>query len=142
MVREPRASEMETLWPRLKDLGRFIGVWVPQPAAMAAMATDMLTQDRGVFLVYDDDGIKGLIGGCKGQHIYRPDKKVLQEYFWWVDESARGSGAGGQLIEAFIDAGRDCDGIQMCIGPHTPVPDGYLEKFGFRLTEKAYFLEQ
>lgn len=84
----------------------------------------------------------GFIAGLVSNHHFNPDIKTLIEMLWWVRPEHREKGAGALLFKEFINFGKEnCDLITMTLEKESQVPDNYLEKHGFRLTEKAYLME-
>lgn len=84
----------------------------------------------------------GFIAGFVAPHFMNPDLRVLNELFWWVDESFRGSSAGARLLDAFLAHGREhADWIVFTLEAKSPVHPATLERKGFHLHERSYLLE-
>lgn len=84
----------------------------------------------------------GLICGMLHRHQFNPDIKCLTEYFWWVDPEHRNGRAGWMLFKEFEAVGEElCHWVTMSLLENSPVPEGFLEKQGYKLIEKTYLKE-
>lgn len=114
-------------------------------------ATTQLRQliASGPFFVADEQLPKGepiacigFIAGFVAPHFMNPSLHVLNELFWWVDASFRGSSAGARLLDAFLAYGREhADWIVFTLEAKSPVNPATLERKGFHLHERSYLLE-
>src|SRR3990167_1853767 len=92
--------------------------------------------------VIDNSDLIGFIGGYLIQHPFNPKLLMLSELFWWVDEDARGSSAGGRLLHSFIEIGkRVTDWIILGLNVRTPIKAETILRLGFKLHESCYLLE-
>jgi N-acetylglutamate synthase-like GNAT family acetyltransferase len=94
---------------------------------------------NGVAIV--DEKRQGIIGGMVIPHLYNPEKKVLSEMMWWVDENVRGSSLGYRLLKAFEEEAKKAqvDYIQMSLMESSTIKS--LEKQGYRRKEFALIKE-
>ncbi len=53
-----------------------------------------------VFIAERDGMAIGMLGAIITGPWFNPHYRVTQEIFWWVEESARNTGAGSRLLEA------------------------------------------
>src|SRR5690606_18055436 len=75
------------------------------PDSAAATCAQCLAQ--GLLLVAEIDGqLVGFIGAIAAPMPLQRAVPVAAEQFWWVEEAARGSGAGRLLLEGIEDAAR------------------------------------
>lgn len=58
----------------------------------------------GLFLVLDDDGVRGMILGLKSPLLCNRFVEQVTELAWWMDPAHRGR--GGELLDAFEIAAR------------------------------------
>jgi len=56
--------------------------------------------DIGFWVVEQDGKVAGMTAAIIYPTYFNVNCFIAQELFWWVDEQARGSGAGKELIEA------------------------------------------
>lgn len=62
---------------------------------------ELSTNSNGLLLVAEDEqGVCGMLGALKFPHYFNKQHWLAQELFWWVDERARGTGAGKGLLLA------------------------------------------
>lgn len=84
----------------------------------------------------------GFIAGMLNPHIFNPHIRVLVQFFWWVDPSARGSRAGAMLLDDFVAWGKShADWITFGVLEKTPIRDEILIKRGFQPYERAFLME-
>ncbi len=62
--------------------------------------------DSGALFV-DGDPVSAMAAVLIYPHYFNRDQISAQELFWWVDESARGTGVGRRLLNAIESAARD-----------------------------------
>ena len=92
-------------------------------------------------------GLIGFIGGVTTRHIMNPEIKILNESFFWILESCRGTKTGGGaailLLNAFVNIGkRECDWILFGLPiDKSGLRGRTLEKRGFVKKENSYLLE-
>lgn len=87
-------------------------------------------------------GLCGAVGLLSSPLYANRDVRVAGELFWWVDEAARGSGVGVQLLEK-IEQQAVAKGIHllsmMTLESVNPQASGALyERAGYRLSEHTY----
>ncbi len=101
-----------------------------------------LVENHLVVMSLKDGEPTGFIIGMKQPHHFNPDITMLSELFWWVKPEHRLGSSGAKLFKAFMDFGKqNCDCITFTLEETTPLSEKALTKRGFRLTEKAYFME-
>jgi GNAT superfamily N-acetyltransferase len=72
------------------------------PASLAATLKGLALSESGCLLVGEIDGkVLGVIGGVMFPHWLDAKHIVAQEFFWWCDPEARGTGLGLKLLDAF-----------------------------------------
>jgi GNAT superfamily N-acetyltransferase len=54
--------------------------------------------DIGMWAAVAADGIVGIAGALAYPMYFSPTNKVVQELWWWLDPTARGSGAGKEMF--------------------------------------------
>lgn len=93
--------------PALVEMGRrffdasgFGDVTSYDPESMAHTFAELAQSEQGLLLVADDGGLVGMVGALVYPHYFNKADLIAQELFWWVDESARKSGVGGELLES------------------------------------------
>ena len=99
---------------------------------------------EGIILIARDgqQSPVGLIAGQFCTHQFNTDVRVLTEVAWWIPEASRGQGVGSLLLKQFLAEGHG-RGLTTVVSleHNSPLPKGYLEKYGMRLAEKTYILE-
>lgn len=109
------------------------------PSSLRMLEILVELAQRHVFIVADLNGsIVGAIAGQIAPHQFRPDKTILSEMFWLTDPNHRSKGVGRKLLEAYLAAAERVDCVSMTLEHNTHLPDGYLERYGFRLQERIY----
>jgi GNAT superfamily N-acetyltransferase len=74
------------------------------PGTLVALAHVLLDGGRSTILVADDAGaIVGMVGGVVGPSILDQTRIEATEFFWWVDEDARGGSAAPRMLGEFKD---------------------------------------
>lgn len=59
----------------------------------------LVNEDVGIWLAESDDEVIGICGAMSYPLYFNPSATVVQELWWWLIPSARGSGAGGQMFK-------------------------------------------
>lgn len=116
--------------------------YLPSPDDLTRILAKLA--DAHVFLIAEtDEGAPmGLIAGEYSDHPYNPSIKILQEKFWWVSPSSRRSGAGNELLTAFMGVAEETSNtVLLSTTPKSPVGDEYMAGFGLRPAEKIYIRE-
>ena len=63
--------------------------------------------ERGVLKVAENGAVCGAAGAILFPHYWNFEEIIAQELFWWVDEYARGTTAGTQLLVALEQGAKD-----------------------------------
>jgi GNAT superfamily N-acetyltransferase len=72
-------------------------------------------------------------------HYFNLSQIHAQELFWWVDESARGTGVGRRLLRAIEDAARDAGAHSLTMVSLAANPvDKLYEAAGYALQESSF----
>lgn len=102
-----------------------------------------LVREHIAFVAEDDGKLIGMIAGEIKDHHFRPDIKMVSEWFWWVLPEYRGNSAGGQLVKSLLGEAKNqgCQIAQICTIPGSEVTDSVMEQHGFRLVEKTFVKE-
>lgn len=101
-----------------------------------------LVNNHLVLVAQSREVLAGFIVGMVTPHIFNPTIRTLCEMFWWVTIPFRNSRAGYLLLKEFINYGKTvADWITMCSVSNSPIKDGTLERYGFRMIERSYLLE-
>ena len=67
----------------------------------AETLSELVANPNGLLLVAEEeDEIVGMLGALAFPHYFNKQHTVCQELFWWVEEKARGTGAGRGLLQA------------------------------------------
>ena len=87
--------------------------------------------------------LAGIIGGHWNNHLLNPEIRILNEVFFWVVPSYRGSRTGYLLFERFIQIGKDRGANWIMMGNYkgSSMNPRSLEKRGFEEKESVYILE-
>jgi GNAT superfamily N-acetyltransferase len=101
----------------------------------------LMDHPDGVVLVADG----GMVAGVVYPVFFNQSHRQAQELFWWVDDEARGSGVGRDLIRAFEKWAKsnDCKTVSMlCLEAleADKVEKLYLRS-GYKPTERAFVKE-
>lgn len=93
-------------------------------------------------LVFDDGGIVGFVSLLVYPHMFRPDVKVCQEMFWWVEPDNRSSGVGRSLMHAAeayaADSGAEVMLMLAIEGPGRAAAEKIYAKGGYRPLESSH----
>ena len=126
-------SAVFALLPALVEAERVAGIPIQQSSAARAVYRDLVTSARGSVLVFEVDGeVLGVITSSYASAIrYGGEYARLEELF--VDDKARGTGAGMALLKAAIaEAGRR--GCSLVTLYSRETTRAFYEKAGFRYT--------
>lgn len=111
------------------------------PSSHCAVFVDKLV-DKYICFVAESEksGLVGVIAGILTPHIYNPEKRLLAEMFFWVEEEYKKS-AGAMLLEEFLEIGDNQSAqVQISMEKHCPLDEKFLLKSGFKLRESIYVL--
>jgi len=101
--------------------------------------------ENHVFFVAENnrtERVVGFISGLFCPHMYNPDIMTLVETFWWVNPEYRNTRAGLQLLNAYVDYGKEnADWIICTIEADSPVNEKSFYKRGFKLKERSFLME-
>lgn len=97
-------------------------------------------QDGVGFSLHKDDKVIGFIGGFFTQYLYDNTKYVLNEVLWFVTKEARGTKHSLKLLNLFLEAGKEADGITFTNQEqlNSSGLDLVLKRKGFRQMERNY----
>lgn len=108
-------------------------------SALSSVA-NFATQPNCIMLVVESDEGKvvGMAAASATRHWFNADHIVGQEHFWWVDEEARGSGAGLRLIEALEEWATKIGCHSFCMATTANLTPEALAKFYKRRGYEPY----
>lgn len=88
-------------------MGRAFAKAAGMPATDDSMLLTLsnLIEGGGLFVV--GDPVYGMAAAIAYPQYFNTSRVAAQELFWWVDENARGSGAGRELMRALESWARD-----------------------------------
>jgi GNAT superfamily N-acetyltransferase len=112
---------------------------LPEPEAHERALRDALTDERSLVLVaeHDDRLVGSLVAGLLPMPMYGARLAFLQELF--VDEAARGSGAGRALMDAFDTWARQGGAAVEALGTSRPAAMAFYERLGFVTRPTMYY---
>jgi N-acetylglutamate synthase-like GNAT family acetyltransferase len=151
MIRPADRQDIPWLLEQLRAFARFSATHhslFPADESVATAIVDALIaaarEGAGVFLVAQGaQGERiGFIVGHLAPHPFNPRIKTLNELFWWVTPSHRGSSAGARLLDAFVGFGkRHADQVVLTLEHESPDLEAGFVRRGFRLKERTFLLE-
>jgi len=146
-VRRAETADFPWIAAQLSDFARSLNtVHSYIPATDEALLEEVRAMaHRHVLLVAQasDGSLAGTIGGLLAPHPYNPAICILQERFWWVPVSQRGSRAGYMLLREFLAQGDLLAHITtMSLEYNSPVNDNILKRMGLKLQELVYVKER
>jgi RimJ/RimL family protein N-acetyltransferase len=65
--------------------------------------------DAGVWVLEHEGYVAGIAAAIAYPMYFNPSARVAQELWWWIDPSARGTGAGNKLYAALQDWAQEQD---------------------------------
>jgi GNAT superfamily N-acetyltransferase len=100
---------------------------------------DALTDERSLVLVAEHGGrlVGSLVAGLLPMPLYGARLAFVQELF--VDEAARGAGAGRALMEAFDTWAREHGAAVEALGTSRPQAMAFYERLGFVTRPTMYY---
>ena len=145
-IRRAEPGDFAWIASQLRDFARSLDtVHSYIPATEEALLEEVRAMaHRHVLLVAQasDGSLAGTIGGLLAPHPYNPAICVLQERFWWVPVSHRGSRAGYMLLREFLNHGALLANVTtLSLEDNSPVSDNVLNRLGLRLLERIYVAE-
>lgn len=143
-VRKAAAADIpwvESQLPTFIDSLGYKNNYLPPPSKSRSLLSSWMT--HGVFLIAELDGQPvGMIAGELYVHPYAENVRTLYEHFWWVPAEHRRSGAGGELLKAFLQEARKNEAVaRVSVEHNTKLPEGYMERHGLHLAEMTYVAE-
>lgn len=134
--------------PAIVEMGAafhaFSGERVPYCRA-SAEASARAVMNMGFILIAEDDGdTLGMIGIAITPLFFNFAETMAQELMWWVDESARGTGAAMRLIrDAEIEAARRgvCRLHMLRLANSPPHLATLYDRLGYRVGESSHVKE-
>lgn len=98
--------------------------------------------EHTVLIAYRNDKRIGVLGAVLVPHYLNHNQFTLAEIMWWVEPEYRNGRAGLLLLKAFSEMAkrRASKAILSLLGT-SPVSDETLARYGFKLTERNYMLE-
>lgn len=99
-------------------------------------------QDGTVLLVSKGSSPVGVLGAVAVPHYLNRNQVTLAEIMWYVDKENRNGRAGLLLLKAFADMAKQkgCKATLSLLASSN-ISDNTLERFGFKLTERNYLME-
>lgn len=145
VIRQARLTDLDWLVGELRAFSEFFGSKKPlfsNEEFVREGMKKMMEQHLVLVAEQGSGGLMGFISGLVSPHVFNPTITVLSETFWWVAEAHRRSRAGLELLNAFVEWGKNnVDWILFFVEQKSPVSTRTMEKRGFRLLENAYLLE-
>lgn len=110
------------------------------PETVAELARN-LTENHVMLIAEHEGAAVGMVGLFVAPFMFNSDRKGAYEVVWWVEESARNTGAGTALMRGIEPActGVDCNAIQMVhLANSPPQAAAIYERMGYGHTESSY----
>ena len=99
-------------------------------------------RDQTTLVVSKDSHIIGVIGGVLVPHYLNRNQLTLAEIMWYVLPEHRSGRAGLMLLKGFADMAKQrAAKATLSLLGSSPISDKTLEKFGFKLAERNYLME-
>jgi hypothetical protein len=100
----------------------------------------------GIALVAESEQQVGIVVGVINENIWMPNLFQLTQILFYVDEEWRSTKAGHRLLTEYNNASQellDKERVNMCvIHASEPLHDINFDKFGYKMVEKVWQLEQ
>ena len=111
----------------------------PEREAHGGALRDALEDERSLVLIAEDGGrpVGSLVAGLLPMPLYGARLAFLQELF--VEQGARGSGAGRALMEAFDEWARSRGAAVEALGTSRPLAMAFYERLGFVTRPTTYY---
>ena len=152
-IRQALHSDMDYILEELKRFSEFFisekSMYPKDDAVAAKIVGDFI--DNHLFLMADrsyqdkyGEAVEpvGFIAGFITPHFFNPDLIQLTELFWWVGHKWRQTGAGRELMNAFVAFGKDnCDFITVTLQENSQIEESSVLGYGFKALERGYFME-
>lgn len=144
IIRIATLDDLEWLLLKLQEFSAFYNTKIPLYAShLRALVgiTDFI--DNHLIYVAEVDGEqRGFICGYLRPNEINPKIRMLTEKFFWVEPEFRCSSIAHRLMKKFIEVGKEAANIiqfGMFVGAN--IKESSMEKLGFELKEKTYFME-
>lgn len=101
------------------------------------LINNILTGKQNEMIILLQPGV-GFLAGMASPFPFGPHL-IASEVAWWINEDSRGTGAGGELVDAFEYWAKNFAGCTMIT--LTSLDDSvgkFYEKKGYKLHERAY----
>ena len=144
-IRDANLDDIDWVIPELKHFSDTIRCDPPLFSDEETVRQQLTTViEKHLFLVSETikGECSGLIAGVYAPHYLNPSVKILNELLWWVREEHRRSRAGLELLNEFINRGRQrVDWVLFTLEKQSPVNERCLIKRGFKPMETSYLYE-
>jgi GNAT superfamily N-acetyltransferase len=111
----------------------------PEPDAHLRVLRDAIEDDRSLVLIAEDGGrpVGSLVAGLLPMPMYGAGLAFLQELY--VDESARATGVGRALMEAFDAWARSRGAAVEALATSRPPAMAFYKRLGFTTRPTTYY---
>jgi GNAT superfamily N-acetyltransferase len=136
LVRPAHIADADTLYAFASGLALDDA---PEREAHERALRDALDDERSLVLVAEDGGrlVGSLVAGLLPMPLYGARLAFLQELF--VEETARGGGAGRALMAAFDEWARSRGAAVEALGTSRPRAMAFYERLGFVTRPTTYY---
>lgn len=105
-----------------------------------------LNQDSiGIWLAEIDDKIVGICGALAYPLYFNPSALVVQELWWWLTPSARGSGAGAKMFQQIEQWAKEQNAVALFMialeDQRAQKMERLYARAGFRPMERTFIKE-
>ena len=132
--------------PTLIDMGRefhaespIYNIYTFEEQKLYELGLHILNDINSICLVYDKDGIQGMMAGCIYEQYFSYDTTAA-ELFLFANKDKRGALIGKRLVTAFELWASSMNAMEVCVGVSAGInPDrivGFYEKMGYGNTSK------
>jgi len=101
--------------------------------------------DMGLWLAELNDEIVGITGAINYPLYFNPNSNVVQELWWWLTPSARGTGAGAKMFDCIKAWAKEKNAVAMFMIALEDDRASKMEKLyqraGFRPLERTFIKE-
>lgn len=94
-----------------------------------------------VFVGMKDEELVGVIGGVVVPHYLNQTKRTLAEIMWYVLPEFRETRVGLLLMKEYANKAKEFDYATFSLLAGSPISDKTLNKFGFKLKERSFLME-
>lgn len=133
-IRNATLHDLPIMLEHAQVFVKFYGLDWHEPSVTVLLTK--LISNGVVKIAFKKDICVGAIGGIIVSNPWNSTQQVLQEMFWWVTETYRGSSVGIRLLNSFENS---FDGVKvLSVLPQTPIKNDMLFKLGYSIKEYAF----